>query len=341
MKFSSQLVISSLAVVVLSACSSSPAERRQARDDFDYLDTPSFESWQMLPDAKEVTYPNYSIPAGSYNGPIGNAVDIRPPQQILELIPGARVEEKDSEVTMWLLRKEEQDKVWATVQQMIQDRGIKLVENGSDYIGTDWIKWVSDDEENVIESRYAIEKFEANNRYGFKVSLIDWRENGRALPVSRTNRERYNIFMTNLITSSYDQKLREEAQLKAEKLVKQIPVSMGKDRSGLPIIVARAPYRVFWQRMTRILPQMGFNIEERSQSQGLIKTKYGAPDDEFWQSIGIEPVEIEGLDYDILLGDLGNRTSINITAYSGKPVSEELLQKLVPVIEAIIKKDSE
>ncbi|MGB5804570.1 MAG: outer membrane protein assembly factor BamC, partial [Vibrio anguillarum] len=39
--------------------------------------------------------------------------------------------------------------------------------------------------------------------------------------------------------------------------------------------------------------------------------------------------------YTFLLGDLGNRTSINVTNSAGKPVEEELLKDMVPVLSAI------
>ncbi|MDF5404303.1 outer membrane protein assembly factor BamC, partial [Vibrio parahaemolyticus] len=113
--------------------------------------------------------------------------------------------------------------------------------------------------------------------------------------------------------------------------------TMGKDRSGLPVIIARAQYNMLWQRLPNILPKMGFKIEERSQSQGTITAKYASPDDEFWNDIGVKPVELAAGKYTFLLGDLGNRTSINITDSSGKPVEEEFLKSLAPVLAATVK----
>lgn len=87
------------------------------------------------------------------------------------------------------------------------------------------------------------------------MSLIDWREGDQVKEVTATNRERYNVFMTNLVTARYDQEVREEAQRKAQELVKQIPVTMGKDRSGLPVIMlvrntmyCGSVYRTFYLR---------------------------------------------------------------------------------------------
>ncbi|QBH26518.1 outer membrane protein assembly factor BamC [Vibrio vulnificus] len=339
MKFSRQLVLSSLAVFVLSACSGSATQRRQAKDDFAYLETPPLEQWQLPEGATPQFYPNYNIPQGEFAGGIGKQVDIRPPQQILELIPGARYERNQGEVTLWLIKQEEADEVWQTVKDMLAERQIPIDMQSDTHIETGWVTWRSEDEEMEIGSRYAIDRFEANNRHGFKINLIEWREGTELKPVTLTNKERYNVFMTNLVTSQYDQVKRDEAQRRAQELVKQIPITMGTDRSGFPVIIARTPYNVLWQRLPTILPQMGFTIDERNQSQGTIKAKYASPDDEFWNEIGVKPMELKSGTYTFLFGDLGNRTSINVTDSSGKPVEEAFLKSMAPVLAAVVKKE--
>ncbi|HAS6031625.1 outer membrane protein assembly factor BamC [Vibrio vulnificus] len=339
MKFSRQLVLSSLAVFVLSACSGSATQRRQAKDDFAYLETPPLEQWQLPEGATPQFYPNYNIPQGEFAGGIGKQVDIRPPQQILELIPGARYERNQGEVTLWLIKQEEADEVWQTVKDMLAERQIPIDMQSDTHIETGWVTWRSEDEEMEIGSRYAIDRFEANNRHGFKINLIEWREGTELKPVTLTNKERYNVFMTNLVTSQYDQVKRDEAQRRAQELVKQIPITMGTDRSGFPVIIARTPYNVLWQRLPTILPQMGFTIDERNQSQGTIKAKYASPDDEFWNEIGVKPMDLKSGTYTFLFGDLGNRTSINVTDSSGKPVEEAFLKSMAPVLAAVVKKE--
>lgn len=340
MKLSRQLVMGSLAVLVLSACSSSPAQRRQAKNDFTYLDTKPITPWVLPEDATPQYYPHYEIPAGEFAGPVGREVDVRPPQQILELIPGARAErQKNGEVILWMIRQDEVDTIWKTALSMLQERGIKVLQQSDNKLETDWINWSSQDEDATLGSRYQLTRVAANNRYGFKISLIDWRENGKALPISEVNKERYNTFMTNLVTSRYDQHRREEAARRAQELVKQIPITMGADRSGFPVIIARTPYDVLWQRLPNLMPGMGFTIEERNQSQGTVKAKYASPNDEFWNQIGVKPMNLKSGSYTFLFGDLGNRTSINVTNSAGKPVEQELLQEMVPVLSAIVQSE--
>ncbi|EKO3580992.1 MULTISPECIES: outer membrane protein assembly factor BamC [Vibrio] len=338
MKLSHQLVVGSLAVLVLSACSSSPAQRRQAKNDFAYLETKPLTPWVLPEGAVPQFYPNYTIPEGQFPGKIGRKVDIRPPQQILELIPGARAERQNGEVTLWMIRQDEADRVWQTALTMMEERGIGAVEQSDNRVETSWINWVSEDEDTTLGSRYELTRVEANNRFGFKISLIDWREDGKSMPVTASNKERYNAFMTNLVTSRYDQQVREEATRRAQELVKQIPITMGSDRSGLPVIIARTPYDVLWQRLPTLLPEMGFTIEERNQSQGTIKAKYASPDDQFWNHIGVKPMNLRAGTYTFLFGDLGNRTSVNVTNSAGKPVEEELLKEMAPVLAAIAEK---
>ncbi len=339
MKLSRQLAVTSLAVIVLAACSSDPSTRREAKDDFNYLDSPELREWTLPEGAIPQFYPNYDIPQGDFKGGIGREVDIRPPQQVLELIPGARVDRQGAEVTLWLLQDSEADKVWETAKKMLAEIEVKALEESEDRIETDWVSWVSEDEDTEIGSRYELTRFEANNRYGFKMNLIDWREGSTVKPVSRTNKERYNTLMTNLITARYDYDLREEAAKKAQELVKSVPISMGTDRSGLPVIIARTPYSAMWQEVPTLLPKMGFTIEERSQSQGTVKAKYAPPGDDFWIDVGVKPVDMDSGSYTFLFGDLGNRTSINVTDKDGKPVTEALLRSLQPLMATMIKKD--
>lgn len=340
MKVNTRFVVGSLMIAVLSACSNSPTERRQAKQDFKYLETPPLKEWQQPAEAKPEFYPQYDIPQGKYVGGIGKEVDVRPPQQVLELIPGARIEEQKGEVTVWLVREEDVDKLWQTVLTLIEKRDIGMITQTDSEIETDWLKWNSEDEDHEFGARYKIRKLNQNNRSGFQISLIDWQVDGKQSEVTQANKARYNILMTNLVTSAYDAQLREEARIRAEELVKRIPISMGQDRSGLPIIIARAPYNIFWERLGELLPMMGLEIEDRNRSQGTIKVKYKEPDDEYWEEIGTKPLAFEGSTYNLLLGDLGNRTSVNVTDAGGKPVNEETLDSVVPVLAAMIEKSN-
>lgn len=335
MKFSHQLVISSLAVLVLSACAGDPEQRRQAKDDFEYLETSLDQEWVTLPDAQPQFYPQYNIPQGEYKGKLGPDVDIRAPQQVLELIPGARVEKQDSEVTVWLISQEELNKVWDMLHRMVDEKGIELRTDTPTLLETDWVNLSAEDESYPIAGRYKVDRLETAGRYGFHVTLVEWKEDNDTIELTPEIEDRYSSVMVNYITTQYDKQVTEEARIRALELINKVPVTMGKDRSGLPVIIARAPYDLVWSKLETVLPQIGFNITDKNRSQGTIDTDYKDPDEEVWQSLGVKPLTLSDKKYGLLVGDLDNRTSINVTDADGKPIPQEDLQTLIPVLQAM------
>ncbi|WP_064602345.1 outer membrane protein assembly factor BamC [Photobacterium sp. J15] len=333
-----RLAVTAVMVAVLAGCSGGAERRRQANQDFNYLETKPLGAWNLPAEAQASQVYDYAIPAQNFQGELGAGVDIRPPQQVLALIPGARAVKDADGVSLLLLKPEELTKVWQLTQRLISERNITLRSQSANAMETDWVNWTNEDEESEIGSRYLIEKSSEVNRYSYKISLIDWREGGKTTPVSAINKERYSILMTNLVMSRYDEQERELARLRAQELVKQIPISMGQDRSGLPVIIARAPYNVFWERLPNMLGQLGFTVEGRNRSQGIVEVKFRSPDDEFWTELGTQPIELDNRSYRLQLGDLGNRTSVNVTDTDGKPVTEEALKSMAPVFAAAIER---
>ena len=331
-----RLVVTAVMVATLAGCSGGAERRRQANQDFTYLETKPLQSWTLPAGAQSSQVDDYAIPGQAVSGELGAAVDIRPPQQVLALIPGARMSKGREGVTLVLARPEQLSKLWQLTQSLIAEQNIQVRNQTADVIETDWVNWNNEDEDTEIGSRYRIEKSAESGRNSYLISLIEWREDGVEKPVTAINKERYSILMTNLVTVRYDERERELARLRAQQLVKQIPISMGQDRSGLPVIIARAPYNVFWERLPTVLGQLGFTVEGRNRSQGLVEVKFKSPDDAFWAELGTQPIQLDDRAYNLLLGDLGNRTSINVTDSDGKPVTEEALESLAPVMAAAI-----
>ncbi|PSW09777.1 outer membrane protein assembly factor BamC [Photobacterium sanctipauli] len=336
MNYKYKLVAAGVAAVVLAGCSDGADRRRQANQDFNYLNTKPLEAWNLPADAQSSQVSDYAIPAVEVQGELGPAVDIRPPQQVLTLIPGSRTVKHEDGVTLVLLKPEELSKVWTLTQKLIAEQNISLRSQTADVMETDWVSWTNADEDHEIGSRYRIEKSAQGGSNTYQISLIGWREAGVEQPVSLDNKERYSTLMTNLVVARYDQQERDQARLRAQELVKQIPISMGQDRSGLPVIIARAPYNVFWERLPDVLGSLGFTVDGRNRSQGTVEVSFKSPDDEFWTEIGTRPIALDNSSYNIQLGDLGNRTSISITDTDGKPVTEEALESLAPVLAAAI-----
>ncbi|WP_087019420.1 outer membrane protein assembly factor BamC [Thaumasiovibrio subtropicus] len=344
MKFTSRLALSSTVILLLAACSSNPEARRQAKQDFDYLDAPALEAMRVPEGMNMPVYSDYRIPEGQFQGGTGPEVDIRSPVQVLELIPGARTQvDADGTVTVWLVSEENLEKVWDVFKRAVTRSGVDVRRREPGLIETNWIRWTQEgDDEAGISSRYLIRMVMDGRRFGFMVKPLEFKKEGfDALPADQLTRQRYSAIMTNLITSRYDQEMREEAQRLAQQQIKRIPISMGQDRSGLPVIIARASYDVFWERIPSLLNKSGFTLEGRNRSQGEIDVRFKPADDEFWQELGVKPIRLGSRTYKVQLGDLGNRTSINVTDGNGKPVAEQDLESLALAFAAFVERSAE
>lgn len=335
MKFSRQLVMSSMALVVLSACSSDPAQRRQADDGFTYLNNQATATLEYPQGNTPTFYQDYVIPNGNYQGPIGQQVDIRPPQQVLALIPGARIEEGSDGIRFWFASAQVQAQTWQSLIDGLEQRQVEM-KRADDSIETGWINWTRSDEERNFNARYQLSKVNRAGRPGLLVELVEWRQDGKVQQPAEQDKQRYTSIMANLVTTQYDEAQRQAQERQARNRQLDIALQMGKDRSGLPVIIARADYGIIWERMATLLEPIGFNIEDRNQSQGSIDTEYKAADSDFWQAIGQPKLPINRGEYTFLIGDLENRTSINITDSKGKPLSEDKLEAMERVLAAVI-----
>ncbi|MDP5254818.1 MULTISPECIES: outer membrane protein assembly factor BamC [unclassified Vibrio] len=340
MKFSRQLVMSSMALLVLSACSSDPAKRRQADDGFTYLNNQATATLEYPQGNKPPFYQDYVIPDGDYQGPIGKQVDIRPPQQVLALIPGARIEQSSEGVNVWFANTQVQQQTWQSLIDGLEKRQVQM-KRSDDTIETGWINWTRSDEERNFNARYLLSQVNQAGRPGLLIELVQWRQDGDVKQPAVQDKQRYTNIMANLITTEYDEAQRQAQERQARNRQLDIPLLMGKDRSGLPVIIARADYGIVWERMAGLLEPIGFKIEDRNQSQGSIETEYKAADSDFWQAIGQPPLTLSRGEYTFLIGDLANRTSINITDSKGKPLSEDKLQAVENVLAAVIEQQKQ
>ncbi len=328
-----------ICLALMAGCSNSDA-LRQASGGFKYLDTPELSKWKYLPNQKVSQSNLYAIPTGDFGGPVGDGVDIRPPEQLLSLIPGARFDTTPNSVTIWVPSEQTLQTLISAVNTMMGEDKLSLI-YGATTLETDWVEQ-SDGADSTAKTRFALSLIKQHEKSGFRIALLDW-TNDEALDIRTLNdfKLRFLTNFTNQLMTIYEEEERNKARVAANDLMQQIPINLGKDRGGLGVVIARASFSIMWERLPSLLTQMGFEIEERNRSQGTINVNYSPPNDDFFEKIQTQPLVFEQRNLKIQLGDLGNRTSINMTNSKDKPVSEETLSSLAEVLTAVMKFDSE
>ncbi|CAH0534176.1 Outer membrane protein assembly factor BamC [Vibrio stylophorae] len=335
MKLTHPLLVSSLALT-LAACSN-PESRRQASDNFDYLAT--YEQQPInTPTGPAQSALEYQIPAQPVNGEIGPGVDIRPPMQVFDLIPGVRSELTDQGVVLWTVRSADADRVWQTLQSLGQSDRLSYVEQDANSLLTDWVTWTIADTEIEAGVQYRINKVSKMGRTGFEITLAGWQEDGETMAVDDEVKQRYSVLLANMLTAHYDNLMREQARQQAIAQTQNIPISVGTDRSGLPVIIARAPYDVFWEKAPALLEKIGFTMESRNGSQGTISGRFDKLSSSEYADLGVEDIDIKLSTYTIQFGDLENRTSISFVDRYGVPASRETLEQAAVALQNAQKK---
>lgn len=324
------------AIAIITGCSSS--KNQQAEGGFDYLDTAALRAWHALPDQNLPPSAMYEIPSANYAGDVGKSVDISSPLQLLELIPGARFVTSEQGLQIRIADQNTAQKLLDLVEGMQKDQSLPVRRQLADGIETDWVLV---NKEQKTKARYAIQKLAAGHN-GLRVLLLELAgKDDASLQISPLRRERYTALMANRLMTRYDLAVREDARLKALQQQRDILINMGVDRGGNAVIIARASYDVFWNVLPKMLTQMGFEIKDRNRSQAIIEANYVEPSDEFWQSIGQEKLNLRKQKYKIQLGDLGNRTSINVLNSADKPIEQEQLVSFSLVLGKTLEKMNE
>lgn len=323
----------SLCLVVtfgLVACSGSKSY--QALDDFSYLETAKLRQFQRLPNQAMPVSSAYAIPNQQYTGAVGDNVSILPPVQLLKLISTGRYKASPYQAIFMLPTSPYLEQMNEVMQLLVEKEIIPVESKNNQGIETGWIELPA--ERGDVHVSYLLTPMVQDQYTGMQVTLVDAKRDDAKFTPTDAERERFNIVMANKLLLEFDSYIREKASEQAQAQVSSVSMELGADRSGNTVIVARADYDQFWDTFPVILEPLGFEVDDRNRSQGTVELDYSAPDDEVWQELGVEPIALESGKYQVQLGDLGNRTSINVSNNAGKPIDEAALASLAAAMSA-------
>ncbi len=177
---------------------------------------------------------------GDFTGGVGPAVDIRPPQQVLSWSwCTCRASKRWSNVMVASVQKKQTARrkrlptCWLNVVLVFlpQQRRTRL-ERPIGLLASWRRRWCRDDRRHslsLVSKRITV--------MASRLTLLIGAEGNKEKPVTANlNKERYTAFSNESarVRQRLTKKPRAEAALKAQELVKRIPISMGSDRSGFP-----------------------------------------------------------------------------------------------------------
>ena len=353
-----RLVLSVATVAVLAACSS-PQERKMANRGFEYeesrlegraflvpagLSTPAFNSNFDIP----------ALPESSREGALGAKVDVRPPAQLLTVVPGSQVVANASEPTVAFYALSTSQSVerdtWAFLMNFLAEHKVttEKLDQQDGVLQTGWFDnsavldgWAEDDDDFKIRQRYQFTLRNDVQRHAIKMSVrvldheetIDGETSNKLTPADA---QRYAARVLNQFSLYYDSQLKAREQ---HKFNDGMGLQLGLDNNKLSAWIAEGSFDQVWRRLNQVLPAYGFIIKDTQQSLGWIDVEYEEPGAEFWKAKGSEPFKLEEEKYRFQLGEMaGGKTSITLFDKDKKPVSSGVISQMyISLSEAFAK----
>lgn len=353
-----RLVLSVATVAVLAACSS-PQDRKMANRGFEYeesrlegraflvpagLSTPAFNSNFDIP----------ALPESSREGAIGAKVDVRPPAQLLTVVPGSQVVAKASEPTLVFYALSTSQSVerdtWAFLMNFLAQHKVttEKLDQQAGVLQTGWFDnsaaldgWAEEDDDFRIRQRYQFTLSNDVQRHAVNMSVrvLDHEEtiDGETSTVlTPADAQRYATRALNQFSLYYDKQLKAREQHKSND---GMGLELGLDNNELSAWIADGSFEQVWRRLNQVLPAYGFTIKDTQQSLGWIDVEYDEPNAEFWQAKGAEPFKLEEDQYRFQLGEMaGGKTSITLFDKDKKPVASGVISQMyISLSEAFAK----
>lgn len=327
-----------LITLITVACSSDNRYKREVNGNESYLDTPKLERI-VAPEGMVLPVPSseYSITPVNEKGKVGKQLDIRPPEQPFSALEGSTSEYRLG--TAILLSKED-GYSWQDVLNALNSKGFNYQSTGSNAVLTDLMTWNRVDENEQYQARYEIYLSKQHGRNNLVVKLVDLQlQSDPDTTVEPINVQRYTLMMFNEITLELAKKEHLLYALENQQtLGKNIVVEAGTDENNLPIVILRANYNSSWERLPATLTYLGFNIASQDRAKGEIVIENKGISKDNLAELGIQKLPLDQKKYTLRLGDLINRTTLQLTSDSKNEfLTEEQNNLFAPILQAALK----
>ena len=334
--------------ILVSACSGSDT-RRQANQDFEYLNQTTKPELVIAEGLDTPLYTKrYDVPElveGTENYPVGAAVDVRSPVQVLALSPLVRVEEGSENVTVWFNSRSSQEdisaQVWSLVANFLADKKVAIakLDDANHTLETDWLinqdtfdefKEVSDYE---LKQRYKFTLLTAASKrtVGLQVDLIDHEERLEGTKVdnelSKGDSRRFAVQMLNLLNIYYEvDRIEGHNKETAEQKASKLKIDFIDQQH--PVITLSIPFDDAWTLLPRVLNKVGMTVEDEDKLALTMLVSFDEQNDDYWVNNKVTRVTLAEDDYRIQVGEIKGHTSIAFFGEDKQPLSAETMSQL-------------
>lgn len=330
-----KLILGTLIVSLLSACSSDPEKLQTANDTYQkYAESvPGFSPLN----SGGVTLPRqsnmYELPQINFKK--GENIDIRPPSTPLALIKNS-LTQFDGERAL-IVYSDEQASVYnlQQVQRLLKEEGIDSEINGA-ILTTAWAPTNRADDVAGTEIRYQIEQVNAKGASALAVSVQQMRRDGVIFTPDVSEKQRYASDRLNRLVAALTDAYNKQQQDLSAASVGAFQSGVVTDTNGRLALGMDANFAQAWNKLDSVLPKLGFETVSAVAGRGQRELKYTPLDKNEWLRLGVNEPDLKKGSYNMQLSAVGKQSAMVITDEDGKTLNEESAKAIYGALSQLL-----
>lgn len=347
--------------IVLTGCSSF-TERHQASGNFEYLTEKSAHSVEVVPGFTPLkTTTDYNVPTLGNNVNmhlVGQKLDIRAPSLVMPVAPNSLTSDDMAHTQVvfesFLSKDKFQQDLWDKVTQFVEKQGYGI---GSQMDGKS-IATRSIESDAYFKLLFGLdEDFKLSQQYQFdidvdpqghkavvSVNLVDHKEQDENVDLNKFAKRRYEARMLNHFLSQVYSDHNQQLIANRVKTVKGIKLDLGFDNEQNTIYQLHAPYELAWEKLSRVLPKLGFVVDDRDKSVNTYFTHFEPVNDGFWSGLFSDDSAVASVKlnknekYQVKLNERGNISQLTIVDSKGNRLTAEKMNEMLSAFSELMAK---
>jgi len=285
------------------------------------------------------------------NSPTGKSLAQAAPIQLLAVLDNTRVDKKADVPTVLVM--DSVDFIWQTVTQFFEKYEIQseVIDQENYLLETRWVPiekggiWLGiegSEEPDLERAKYRVSITDSNlpgeHRLVVERMASEIREDDDLDWQSQYISWRDSADMMNLVLSHYDTRLRIQEAAHQLKIMAGFNVQLGQNESEEAALITDADETLVWEKIPRVMREIGMTILERDDKQKTYFMEYKAEEEGFFASL-FDDESTSGLfeegAYQISLGKSGEQRSMTLRDGQGVALEASKLVSLFPELSRL------
>lgn len=331
-----QKIVDISSIIFLAACSSDQHYKLNISENKEYLKAPSLKALKIptgivLPSMNN----NYDIPSVIHNNAVSKELDIRPPTQQLIFSKKFYFQYTNATVAIPLNISSQCLDIWSKIILVMQKKHYPIISlpAAKHDLTTDWINWVSIDDNQQYKDRYQISLINQNNQILLKVRSLGLQRKNQLMYNNTKLVQRYTVALLSSIVHGLEELSDEYAYCVAHKQTSGFSVQSSIDDGGLPLLIIQSPYDNIWLNLPMALSHIGMKVKNSNYSLGTLLLTYKARENSICNNLDVNGSQLHNGDYKLQIGDYGNYNTLQFTDRQGYTLTKSQNDILAVILQ--------